>query len=279
MGGQPGCQLGDHRRLGPAGDHVLAGAVLPHQRAEGGAQAGHVQPRRSAEADLLGRQRPAQLARVPGRHQPAAVHDDHGVGQPLGLLELVGGQDDAAALVPQRPQQGSHLLAAGHVDRRRRLVQEQDLGRAGQRQGQRQPLLFATGQLAPRRPRPLTEPDHRQQLGGAAAVAVVGAEQGGGLLGPDPGVDPALLQHDPHPPHELAVLRTRVEAQHPHPAGSGAPEALEHLDCRCLAGSVGPEQRGDRARFGGERQTIHGHEVAVADDQVLDLHRSHDGRG
>ena len=118
----------------------------------------HVEPRRSAEADLVGWQRPAQLARVPGRHEPAVVDDDDGVGQPLGLLELVGGQDDAAPSSPSarirhrtcwRPLTSTDAVGSSR----------KGPGAADQRQGQRQPLLLAARQLAPRRPGPLAEPD------------------------------------------------------------------------------------------------------------------------
>ena len=86
----------------------------------------------------------------PGDH--LAVVDDHdAVGQPLGLLDLVGGEQHAHARRPQVPDHGPDGQAALRIDAGGRLVQEGHPRPADQGQGQGQPLLFAARQPPRRR--------------------------------------------------------------------------------------------------------------------------------
>ena len=52
----------------------------------------------------------------------------------------------------------------------------------------------------------------------------------------------------------MVVLGT--EPEHPHPAGGGAPVALERLDGRRLAGPVGPEHDEHLARLRREVEVV-----------------------
>ena len=81
---------------------------------------------------------------------PAGVDDVDVVGQALGVVHEVGGQDDAHAAVPQFGDQFKHQLAGLRVQAGARLVQEEDLGIADQGRGQGQPLLLAAGEPADR---------------------------------------------------------------------------------------------------------------------------------
>ena len=83
---------------------------------------------------------------------PAPVDDDHLVGQPLGLGQLVGGEDHADAPVALGGDDLADREAALGVDAGGGLVEEEHLGPADQGQGQRQALLLAAGQPPPRGP-------------------------------------------------------------------------------------------------------------------------------
>ncbi len=83
----------------------------------------------------------------PGLHHRPAVEHGHAVGQQGGLAEVVGdhqhrhaGGGDQGGQLPARPRPG------GGVQGRQRLVQQQHLGLARQRPGQRHALALAAGQ-------------------------------------------------------------------------------------------------------------------------------------
>src|SRR5918995_2661987 len=71
--------------------------------------------------------------------QTPAGDDPHPVGEPVGLLEVLGGEEDRRPLVVELP----HLLpdrpAADRVESRGRLVEEQDPGGVDQRRGEIEP--------------------------------------------------------------------------------------------------------------------------------------------
>ena len=72
------------------------------------------------------------------------VDDPHPVGEDVGLLEILGGQENGHSLVVGEardllPQRGPAL----RVEPGRGLVEEQDPGRVDERQGQVEPALHA----------------------------------------------------------------------------------------------------------------------------------------
>ncbi len=99
-------------------------------------------PRRRARSP------PVSSAASPRRPR-AGVDDDHVVGQPLGLVHQVGGEQHRDALVaqPARTRSQTARRACGSSPARG-LVEEDHLGPADERAGQGQPLPLATGQPA-----------------------------------------------------------------------------------------------------------------------------------
>ena len=73
-------------------------------------------------------------------------HDPVGVG--IGLLEVVGGEDDRLAPLRHRPQGPPEVPAALDVDPRRRLVEDQQVRVADKRGGKAHPLGLTTRELA-----------------------------------------------------------------------------------------------------------------------------------
>ena len=144
--GPPGRPGG--RRARPASAAMVAMAAGRRRRAPRtysagvGSVTGHAEERRPSDAVSMPcgalkriscRRCGAQLGRRPGGGDLAAVDDHDVVGQPLGLVELVGGEQHAARPGRRgRAMINPHDLAAADVDPSRRLVEEHHL-RAGRR--------------------------------------------------------------------------------------------------------------------------------------------------
>ena len=91
------------------------------------------------------------------------------------------------------------------------------------------------------------------------------------LAGRDGGRDAARLEHHADARLEPGGVPGRVEPEHPHRAGVGAPVALADLDRGGLARAVRPEDRGDLAAARGEAQPVDGGRRPVPLDQTGDL--------
>ena len=77
-----------------------------------------------------------QRLRRPLGDDPAAVDDPDVVGELVGLLQVLGGEEDGRALVVQRPHLLPDRLAADRVEAGGRLVEEEDAGLVDQRRGE-----------------------------------------------------------------------------------------------------------------------------------------------
>ena len=111
----------------------------------------------------LGRDRLHHLGEVQGQllaaellHQGRLLLDqdqlalaDHAdpVGHLLGLLDIMGGEDDGDAALAEAPDQLPHVAAQLDVDAGGRLVEEQDVGLVAERLGDHHPALHAARQV------------------------------------------------------------------------------------------------------------------------------------
>ena len=77
---------------------------------------------------------------------PAVVHDDGPVHQRRQRAQFVRDQQDRAAAVDEPVERGGERLLAGRVDAGGRLVEDQQVGLAGQGPGDEDPLLLAAGE-------------------------------------------------------------------------------------------------------------------------------------
>ena len=83
----------------------------------------------------------------------AAGDDRDPVGEALRLVHVVGGEEDGLAEVAQAGDHLPGLAPRRGVEAGRRLVEEEQLGVADQRQADVEPALLAAGEAAgPRRP-------------------------------------------------------------------------------------------------------------------------------
>ena len=214
------------------------------------------------------RQREAhrRLAGVPGDQlgrralveHPAVAHRHDPVAERLGLVELVGDQQHRRAGVAQLGDRRPDLAASGRVEALGELVEDHQPRPVEQRQHQEQPLPLAAAQAGERGPAPVRQPELLQQ---PVAVASPGAgEQVDGLGDPEPVGQPGVLQLAADLRAQPVGVADRVEPEHPDVTRVLAPQALEELDRRGLAGAVGADQAEDLA--------VMDVEVEVVDDRA-----------
>ena len=120
----------------PAGD--AAQGALSREVGDGGEQLARVRVPGAGEEGLLG----ADL------DQAAGVHDGDPIGEIGDHGQVVGHVEGAHAVGAGQLANGlEHVRLRGHVQRRGRLVEDDHLGPAGERHGDRHALLLAAGEL------------------------------------------------------------------------------------------------------------------------------------
>src|SRR4051794_28056108 len=126
----------------------IVGAQLDVRRSDGDRDAGQVgQARRAAvqgEADR-GRLTGGDLGLRAGEHDPAGAHHGDAVGELLGLLEVVGGQDDGAATGHQVADQFPDGAATLRVQPGGGLVEDDDPRSPEQCHGEIESAALAAG--------------------------------------------------------------------------------------------------------------------------------------
>ena len=142
-----------------------------------------------------------ELGRRAGRDRAAVGHDQHRVGKPLGLLDVVGGHQDRRALGAKRVDQRPELLPDLGVEPDRRLVEEHEPRPMHERAGDQQPPAHPAGELVDPRVPPVDEVRHLQRaldrlapVGAADPVEVREDEQV--LLDGQRHVEVVELRHD-----------------------------------------------------------------------------------
>src|SRR5690606_40402812 len=95
------------------------------------------------DADVVAADLPLQAAGVAAGDDLAPVDDDDVVGQAVGLLEVLRGEQQRRAPADQRVQHLPQLVAGPGVEAGRRLVEEQHLRAGDQRRRQVEPAAYA----------------------------------------------------------------------------------------------------------------------------------------
>ena len=229
-----------HRQAHPIGKRDLAAA-------HGG---------RRAEGDTGGQARPGRdLLGSPGQLDAARPQDGDPVGQPLRLVQVVGGEQDGLAQ-PAQVLDGRPASPPGlRVEAGSRLVQEHHVGVARQGQREVQPSPLPGRQLAHLGAAHLGELHHLEQVTERARRRVIGAPQVDQLGHPGLPGEAAFLQDHPGP---LAQPGGRLRHRVQRPSTRTCPpatEALEDLQRGGLARAVRAEQAEDLAVADLERWT------------------------
>ena len=214
----------------------------------------------------------------------AVVDDGDRVGELVGLLEVLGREQERRALADEAADDVPHAEPAARVEAGRRLVQEQEPRPPDEGAAEVEPAA------------------HAARVGLDDAVAGVGQvellEQ---LVGPSPGLGRRqLVQPAEHPQvlapgqvlvdrgelagqaddlAELVRLLDDVEAGHRRPPGVGLEQGGQDPDGGGLAGAVGPEQAEDGALGDGQVEAVESADLALAGlvdlDQAFGRDRVH----
>ena len=118
---------------------------------------------------------PLELRRRAVRDHPAVVDHRDLVGERVGLLQVLRGEQHRRPVVDQRPDDAPHVLALGRVQAGRRLVQVDHVGPADQARGQVEAAAHAAGVGLGRPVGGLGEVEPGEQLGARAAWRRAGA--------------------------------------------------------------------------------------------------------
>ena len=224
----------------------------------------------------------AILELVPGslRDHLPAVDDGDPVGQLIGFLEVLGGQQDRCPLAPQFAHDGPDLVAAARIQARGRLVEEQHLRARQQAGGDVEPAAHAAG-VGPGRPvSRLRQVEPLEQLAGAAASVLAGQleQTAEHLQVLPPGqqlVDRRELPSQAGQVADGGRLSRHVVAEDLRPARIRRQQRGQDADQRGLARPVRAQQAKHHPRRDLEPGTIQCHGRPEPLDHTLDPHRRH----
>ena len=216
------------------------------------AQVGHAQAHAVRRDDLVERSR---------CDDPAVVEDDHAIADTLDLGQQVRVEDDRRAAVASRAHDRPHVRPTDRIERRRRLVEEDQVRVAKECDAEPEPLLHPLRERADRVVGSIDQSDEGERLvdcrgppaGRDAGELGVKTQHLAGmeprlvaeLLGQvaDRGARPTVTQRRAE---DLPGSRTRTH------------EAEEQLDGRGLAGAVRTEQTEQLAAPDGQAQIPRG---------------------
>jgi hypothetical protein len=233
-----------------AGDHEHPGA----EQRPGPLHRGR---RGQGQLDLLGADAALELVGAAGGDHPAAVEHRDPVGQPVGLLQVLRGEEDRHPGPDQLADDVPDRLPAARVQPGGRLVQEQHLRPGDQAHGQVHLAAHAAGEgLHPAR-RVRGQLEQFQQLGRTApplgpAQPPQPAHQQQVLLRGQPFVHRGELTGQADRAAHRLRLADHVATGHPGRATVRRLQRGQDPHGRRLAGAVGPEQGEHRSAGDGE---------------------------
>ena len=195
------------------------------------------------------------------------MEDHRGVAHRLHVGEVVGADEHRDAAGPRLDDDVADDATSHRVHAGGGLVQEERGGSGQERDREAEPLALTAREPAPRRPRAPRQVEQLHEAVGVFGVLVVAREQRERLARRQRGPDPAVLEHGPDAPDDVAVLSDRVAPEHPDDPRVGASVAEERLDAGGLARAVRPEQREHLPGADGEVDAVDGGERAVADGE------------
>ncbi len=185
------------------------------------------------------------------------IDDGHAVAEAFGLVHVVGGQQDGAALLPERPDDVPQLTARLRVEARRRLVEEQHLGIADERARDGEALLLSARELADPDVGLFLERHARDGFVRRDPLAIEAAKQRQRFADRELVRELGLLQRDADPLADVVVLPAPAHAEDFDLAGRRVEQSLDDFDGGRLAGAVRPQQAEALAPLDGEVQAAH----------------------
>ena len=214
-----------------------------------------------------------ELRGRPGGDRAAVRHDHHGVGEALGLLDVVRRHQDRRAVRPQRVDQRPELLAHLRIEPDRRLVEQHEARPVDERPRDQQPPPHPARELVGPRVAAIDEVgelermlDRVPPLRPRNAVEMREDEQV--LLDGERHIEVVELRHDPALRPGRLRLAGQRESEHLELALVGDRLGGEQTHRRRLAGAVRPEQADARAYGHVEIETVDGGDRSVALDDA-----------
>jgi len=208
-------------------------------------------------------QRPAELLGSTVSRNGASPQDHDPVGEALGLLHVVGGQEHRLARMAKPFDQRPHALAGRRVKPRGRLVQEQHLWIADQADGHVYPALLTAGQAPDplvRLVRQASGHDNRVEIGRPPEVP---REHRDCFPHRVDGVELGFLEHQPDPVAPVPSGVRRIGAEHRDLSSVASPVAFQDLDRGGLPRSVGAQEAEDLAVIHAEADPVQALDPAV----------------
>ena len=230
------------------------------------------------QPDVAARDQPLELVGGALRDEPAVVEEGDPVSQPVGLLEVLGGEEDRHAGGDQAANDLPHGAARARIEASGGLVQENDTRVADKRHRQIQLALHPAGVGARRLSGSVDQVEPVQQVGSLAAtlgpvqVIEVGHEQEV-LLAGEQVVHGGELARDADDLAHRVGLANDVMAEDPHGPAVGLDQRGEDLDGCGLAGAIRTEQREDRAFRDVQVDAVEDPEVTIGLAQPDDIDR------
>ena len=188
-----------------------------------------------------------ELRRCPLRDDAALVDDDDVVREPVGLVEVLGREDDGRPGRRERLDDLPQLLPAARVEPGRRLVEEHHGWHRDEAEREVEPPAHAAGERRDPAPAVVREVDEVEQLRGPGPGAAAGQPCEAGddaevLLRGEGVVDRRGLPREAEPAADLVPLADDVEARDPRRAGVRDEQGGEDADRRRLARAVRAEE-------------------------------------
>ena len=205
----------------------------------------------------------------------AAVDDGDQVRQPVGLLEVLGREQDGGAVGHELLDHHPEVAAAGRVEARRRLVEEQHRRPVHEGGTEVEPSSHAAG-VGPRRTvGGMGQPELLEELVGPGHVRRLGevgqlADEAEVLPPGEVLVDRRVLAGQPDALADGLRVARDIDAEHAGPPGRRAEDGRQDPHGGGLAGAVGAEQTEDGAPLDLEVDPVEGDHVAEVLDQALD---------
>jgi hypothetical protein len=209
---------------------------------------------------------------------PAVDHGD-ALGELVGFLEVLRGEQHRGALVDELADHVPELVAAREVEAGRRLVEEEHRGLRHERRRDVEAPAHAAGVRAQGAVGRIAEREAPQQLvgpggDGRSRQLAEDAHHAQVLAPGEVRVDRGVLAGEADAPPHGVGLAHHVATEHLGAARVGVQDGGQHPNRRGLAGAVGPEQTEHRAFRHLEVDAVEGRQVAVALRQPLDHDRS-----
>ncbi len=206
---------------------------------------------------------------------PAAVDDPDVVGQLVGLLQVLGGEEDGGAVVVQRPHLLPDRFPADRVEPGGRLVEEEHPRFVDERGGEVEPALHAARVGADAAVGGGGEVDPFQQCVGPFAAfgrrqALQGRLQADQLTARHQRIERRFLQGDTDRAPDLAGFGDDVVAGDSGAAAGRQQQRRQHPHRRRLAGAVGSEEAVDLALVDLEVDALDGEDLAEGALEPLD---------